>query len=84
MYAYLSHFSPHGTLKNLRIDSVQPNWLIRAHFGLLKVTEEHGLEHRTARSENQLVTLEVLQKISLVHANIKCKVLLIKSFADKP
>jgi hypothetical protein len=61
-------FSPHGTLKYIRINFVQQNWIIRAHFGFLEVaTEEHCLKHRAAPTQNHLVAFEVLQnKLFLV------------------
>jgi hypothetical protein len=54
-------FSPHGTLKYIRINFVQQNWIIRAHFGFLEVAEEHCLKHWAAPRQNHLVAFKVLQ-----------------------
>jgi hypothetical protein len=56
--------SLHSGLKYLRFNSVQLNRLIRAHFGLLEVTEVHCLEHWAAPTENQFVAFKVLQSNS--------------------
>jgi hypothetical protein len=55
------HCSLHGTLKYLRINFVQLNGHIGAHFGLLEVATEHCLEHRAASRECQLMAFEILQ-----------------------
>jgi hypothetical protein len=58
----LLYLAPHGALKYVGVNFDPRVGLIRAHFGLLEVAQENCLEHRAARTENQLVALEVLQK----------------------
>jgi hypothetical protein len=57
-----SNLAPHGALKYVGVNFDQRVGLIRSHFGLLEVAQENCLEHRAARTENQLVALKVLQK----------------------
>jgi len=76
----LVYHAPHGALKYIRINFVQLNRLVRAHFGLLEVAAEHFFKYRATRRESQLVAFKILQ------INIKailCQSLIFK-FASAP
>jgi len=58
---------PHSTLKNLRVNFIQQDGLIRAHLSLLEVSKQHLLKYNAGHGDNQLVALEVLQETGENH-----------------
>jgi hypothetical protein len=61
--------SRHCTLKDFRINFVQKNWLVFAHFGLLEVAWKHLPEKQTCHGKDEGVAFELLQLIRITSWN---------------